>query len=99
MKKTAEDRAREEQQLVNAYHRTFAVEDGQTVLADLERIAGYRAPVFQPVKTGGDVFAYDPITAALVDGARKLVIHIHAQLARPCQGDANAQPKTTVTKP
>ena len=79
---------RREQRLTNAYHRAFATEDGQAVLADLAATFRLEGRVFTPLKKDHH-FAYDPLTAALADGGRAVVIYIKDRLAAKVQGDAN----------
>ncbi len=82
------ERRRATHRLAMAYQRTFASEDGQAVLADLRETFRLQGRVFTPVSAGSH-FAYDPLTAALADGGRAVVLHIMAKLTVPPQGDAN----------
>lgn len=97
------ERARAAQRLVMDYKRTFGSDTGKRVLADLEALSRYRETVFFPVKTDEpssdrSIYAYDPITAALTDGARSLVVRIHKALAAESIGDSDAKPKTRVKR-
>lgn len=92
------ERRRAQQRLVNAYHRVFGTADGKTVLADLEASFGFRARVFNPTSKGNH-HGYDTIQAALTDGARATIIHIHDKLFQQSRGDDNIQQTTTIKKP
>lgn len=81
---------RREQRITNAYHRAFATEDGQVVLEDLAGMFRLEGRVFTPLKKDHH-FAYDPLTAALADGGRAVVIYIKERLAARVQGDANLE--------
>lgn len=85
---TATNRRRAAQRLALAYQRAFATEDGQAVLADLKETFRLEDRVFTPVSVGSH-FAYDPLTAALADGGRAVVLHILTKLAVTPRGDAN----------
>ena len=92
------ERTKARQRLINAYQRAFSTDEGRIVLEDLEQRFGLAAAVFVPVKKE-NYHAYDPLTAALTDGARRVVIHIRAFLALPPKGDGNITgPKTIVTR-
>ena len=65
--------------LASKYLKVFSSADGQVVLADLTSTFGLMRPVFKPVKKG-ESFAYDPLTAALTDGGRAVVIYIREKL-------------------
>src|SRR5258708_2487817 len=91
------EKRRAQHRLAMAYHRTFASEDGQAVLSDLTETFRLQGRVFTPVQAGSH-FAYDPLTAALADGGRAVVMHILAKLAVPPQGDANLNPEEPVHK-
>ena len=84
------EKRRQEQRLANAYQRAFATEDGRVVLADLRQLFRLEQRVFTPVRQGGH-YGYDPLTAALADGARGVVIYIQERLATKVQGDANIE--------
>lgn len=96
---TDKDHARRQkaQQVANAYQRVFATEDGQTILDDLKKVCRFDREVFTPVSKGSHA-SYDPLTAALTDGARRLIVRIHDMLAVPTQGDANLPAKPKVRK-
>lgn len=64
------------------YKRLFASEEGRAVLADLETLFRYRESAFIPVSKG-DHKSYDPLTAALTDGGRRVVCYINEQINRP----------------
>jgi hypothetical protein len=81
---------RREQRITNAYHRAFATEDGQAVLEDLAAVSRLEGRVFTPLKKDHH-FAYDPLTAALADGGRAVLIYIRERLASRVQGDANLE--------
>lgn len=85
----AESRRRE-QRITNAYHRAFATEDGQAVLEDLTAMFRLEGRVFTPLKKDHH-FAYDPLTAALADGGRAVIIYIKDRLAAKVQGDGNVE--------
>lgn len=84
-------RERAEQRLINAYHRAFATEDGRAVLEDLEGVFRLEGRVFTPVRTSQDAYAYDPLTAALADGGRAVLIYIQERLAAKVRGDGNVE--------
>lgn len=90
-------RRQREQRLTNAYKRAFDGEDGQAVLEDLEATFRLTERVFTPVRKG-EYFAYDPLTAALADGARGVVIHIRKRLQAKAQGDANLTAEEKVVR-
>jgi len=83
-------RAREAQRLVNAYHRVFGSEAGALVLEDLRREFRVEERVFTPVGRG-DHFVYDPLTAALTDGGRAVVLHILEKLKARVRSDAEVE--------
>lgn len=86
------ERAKAHQRMVNAYHLTFGTPEGQFVLKDLAKKFRLEGAVFNPVQKEGH-HAYDPLTAALTDGGRGVVIFIKEILAQPFTGDGN------ITKP
>jgi hypothetical protein len=87
------ERERQRQRTINAYHRIFLGEDGQTVLDDLKRSFGTESQVFLP---GHD---FNPIPAALRDGQRGVVLHIEAMLRRSAGADGDLEePKHKVLK-
>lgn len=86
------EKRQREQRLTNAYRRIFDGEEGRLVLEDLVATFRLEERVFTPVKKG-DYFAYDPLTAALSDGARSVVIYIRKRLAAKVQGDGNLETK------
>lgn len=90
-------RRQREQTVINAYHRVFATEDGAMVLDDLRSVFRQDEQVFTPVKRG-DHFAYDPLTAALADGARGVLVYIRQRLKQKVQGDANVEPAEKVKR-
>jgi hypothetical protein len=90
-------RRQKAQAMVNAYHRVFDTVDGKTVLADLNKRFRLNESAFFPVGKGTHS-AYDPLAAALTDGARQVCIHIKETLSIPADGDANLKPKTKVKK-
>lgn len=93
------ERARERQRLVNAARRVLESEDGRVLMEHLAATFRVNERVFTPVRAGADVYAYDPITAALADGARAVVLHLQGLAAAPAQGDANIEePALTVKK-
>jgi len=88
------ERARARQRLINAYHRTFASEDGKIVLADIKAQFGVSFPAFV-ARDGG---AYDPLHAAIRDGQRQVVLHIEAVMTEEAKGDSNVEgAEVTVT--
>ncbi len=92
------ERRREAQRLVTDYQRTFGTDHGRRVLDDLCRTFGMQRRVFVPVGKGNH-HAYDPLAAALADGARAVPIHIMEQLAKPSIGDGNLEsPQCEVKK-
>lgn len=94
------ENARERQRLINAARRTLGTADGKIVMEHLAKTFRVNERVFTPVRSGADVYAYDPLTAALADGARAVVLHLQGLVTEPSQGDANIEePTLTVTKP
>ena len=77
--------------LASKYAKVFGSADGQVVLADLAQTFGLDRQVFAPVKRDQH-FAYDPLTAALTDGGRAVVIYIREKL-RPVDGEEKPRPK------
>jgi hypothetical protein len=77
--------------LAGKYQKVFSTQDGQVILADLMATFGLLRPVFKPVKQG-DYFAYDPLTAALTDGGRAVIIYIREKL-EPHAGEEKPKPK------
>lgn len=90
------EREKKARVIANAYHRLFNSDDGRVVLGDLKKRFGLEAPIFTPISKG-DHSAYDPLTAALTDGGRRVVIHILQILALPMMGDGNIEPKKKPT--
>jgi hypothetical protein len=91
------EQLRKAQRLVNDYHRTFSTDYGQRVLADLASTFGLNGRVFIPIGKGNHN-AYDPLAAALCDGARAVVIRINEKLSSPALGDDNTKPPKGVIK-
>jgi hypothetical protein len=88
------ERARDLQRVINAYHRVFASEDGQTVLKNLKAYFRYDRPAFER----GISHRYCPMAAALRDGQREVILFIEHRLRQPAAGDDQTQP-TTILKP
>jgi hypothetical protein len=89
------ERERDRQRVINAYHRVFATEDGQTVLNNLRSYFRTHRPAFERSLHN----SFCPLAAALRDGQREVVLFIEAKLSSPAQGDADQeQPKTAVIK-
>lgn len=59
-------------------YSVFASPQGETVMADLEKVFGFSAQAFQPDATG----AFCPIRAAIRDGQRSVLLHIKAVTAK-----------------
>jgi hypothetical protein len=91
------ERLRAAQRITNDYHRTFGSDYGKRTLDDLAKAFGLTDAVFTPVSRG-DHALYDPITAALADGARRVIIHIRAQLARSPMPDDAVEAKERVQR-
>lgn len=90
------EQLRKAQRLINDYHRTFNTEHGKRVLADLSDTFGLNGRVFIPIGKGNHN-AYDPLAAALCDGARAVVIRINEKLSASAMGDDNTkQPKGVI---
>lgn len=99
-KKNQLERARERQRLINATKRVFGSEDGKLVLEHLTKTFRVNERVFSPVRKGAEHFGYDPLTAALTDGGRAVIIEINKLLDAPANGDANIEePTLKVSKP
>lgn len=79
------ERQRELQRITNAYHRVFKSEDGQAVLRNLRAYFRVDRPAFERSLT----HPYDPISAALRDGQREVLLFIDHKLAQSVEGDAN----------
>lgn len=89
-----ERRLKDEQIVINAFHRVFNNPDGQAVLDFLDIHFGLNKPAFLPRPDGG----YDPLHAAIRDGQRSIRLQIEHLLTLPCQGDANVQGKPKVIR-
>jgi hypothetical protein len=76
---------------------SFSTDDGKKVLDHLGATFGLNRRVFLPVNRG-DHNLYDPITAALNDGARAVLLHILDVLAKPAQGEPEETKKKKVIK-
>jgi hypothetical protein len=86
-------RAREIQRVTNAYHRVFKSEDGQMVLQNLKAYFRMDRPAFdRPPLT----HTYDPISGAIRDGQREIVLWIEHKLTLPVVADSDAEPKNAV---
>jgi len=46
------------------------------ILEDLDATFGLNSPAFMPTQAG----TYDPLAAAIRDGGRRVLLHIHARL-------------------
>lgn len=89
-----EKRLKDEQIVINAFHRVFKSDDGRKVLAFLEAQFGTNNPAFLPKSDG----SYDAIHAAVRDGQRSIIVQIAHILTLPCQGDANIEAKPKVIR-
>lgn len=89
-----EKRLKDEQIVINAFHRVFKSDDGKMVLAFLDGQFGMKSPAFIPKPDG----SYDPYHAAIRDGQRSVKVQIEHILTMPCQGDANIQAKPKVLR-
>ena len=89
------ERQRELQRVTNAYHRVFKSEDGAMVLRNLRAYFRVDRPAFERSVT----HPYDPISAALRDGQREVMLFIDHKLAQPVEGDANLpETKTQIVR-
>lgn len=89
------ERQRELQRVTNAYHRVFKSEDGAMVLRNLRAYFRVDRPAFERSVT----HPYDPISAALRDGQREVMLFIDHKLAQPVEGDANLpETKTKIVR-
>jgi len=66
--------------IVRAYQKIFKSKEGKIVLEDLKKSFNTEMPAFQ-IRLSDDsgetaIYNYDPIHAALKDGARSVVLHI-----------------------
>lgn len=86
------NRAREIQRVINAYHRVFESEDGQTVLKNLRAYFRYDRPAFERSLN----HPYDSHAAAIRDGQREVILFIEHRLRQPAAGDDQTQPATTI---
>lgn len=92
-RQAALNRERERQRTINAYHRVFLGEEGQTVLEDIKRSFGTDHQAFSAAQD------FNPIAAAIRDGQRGVVLHLEAMLRREPAADGNLeQPKRKVLK-
>jgi hypothetical protein len=75
--------ALERTRIIAAFRRLFSTEDGQTVLSHLRRstdtLPGSSRPAFLPAADG----KYCPLSAAIRDGRRSILLEIEAILAIP----------------
>lgn len=93
------EKEKEQQRIINCYHRIFNSEDGKIILADIEKSFSTNLPAFVTLNKGNGVFGYDSTHAAIRDGQRSIILHIKAKLAFPVKGDANIEkPKTRVRR-
>ncbi len=88
-KQIAETQLRK-QRRVSLYSRIFNTPDGRDLLKDLKQNVGYDKSVFTRVDRGNHM-AFDPLNAALKDGARGVIVFIEEILATPL--DMEGQPK------
>lgn len=56
----------------------FATPQGETVLADLEKVFGFSAQAYQPDSQG----TFCPLRAAIRDGQRSVLLHIKSLVSR-----------------
>lgn len=59
-----------------ACYKLFTHPEGVQILADLDLTFGLNADTFIPNMNG----VYDPIQAAIRDGSRRVLLHIHKRL-------------------
>jgi len=89
------ERQRELQRVTNAYHRVFKNPDGEVVLKNLRAYFRVDRPAFERSVN----HPYDPISAALRDGQREVMLFIDHKLAQPVEGDANLpETKTKIVR-
>lgn len=72
-----------------ACYKILTHPEGADLLADLDTTFGLNADTFIPNQNG----VYDPIQAALRDGSRRVLLHIHKRLAT-CTNEAPQKPET-----
>lgn len=90
-RKIEADRA--EAKRIQLYRDVFGTKAGQAVLADMAQAHGLEGRVFT-LADRGDHAAYDPLKAALKDGARDVVIRIKDILGTPLSIEEKPKPKT-----
>ena len=93
---TNEERLKDSQRVINAYHRTFRSEDGQIVLQDLEALFKFSNSAFG--HTQHNMQTFDPFLAAVRDGQANVKRHIDHRLSQQVQGDANIVGKPKVIR-
>lgn len=86
--------AREEQVIVNCFHRVFQSDDGQTILGWLTGYFRLDAPAFVTHRDR----PMDPYEGAYRSGQHSILCEINQMLRRPSIGDDDAPPKMTVIR-
>jgi hypothetical protein len=83
------ERARQNQSIINSYHRTFRSPDGEIVLEDLKKAFGTNFPAYIPTGTTPGNIQYDDIYGKIRDGQRSVILHIENRLKDTVRGDAD----------
>ena len=88
-KERALERARQNQTIINSYHRVFKSPDGEIVLEDLKKAFGVNFPCYIPTGTTPGIIQYDDIYGKIRDGQRSVILHIENRLKDEVRGDAD----------
>ena len=88
-KERALERARQNQTIINSYHRIFKSPDGEIVLEDLKKAFGVNFPAYIPTGTTPGNIQYDDIYGKIRDGQRSVILHIENRLKDTVRGDAD----------
>ena len=88
--------------VIRAYQKVFKSKEGKIVLAHLNELFSTGTQAFQ-LKLDDDsgkqaIFKYDPIHAALKDGARGVMLHIEGIRDTAVKPDDEPDKKVKVTK-
>lgn len=83
-----------QRKLVRAYHRFFNSEEGQLVIADLNKTFRYALPALVPNGEGG----IDPNQLLYADGQRSVICYIHQIRAQMPLDDEEENPQQPTVK-
>ena len=88
------DAEQSRRRLVRAYHRFFGTEEGQLVIADLEKTFRYSLPALVPAVDG----RIDSNQILYADGQRSVVCYIHQIRAQMPLDDEEENPQQPTVK-